>query len=164
MADVPGLRPTPNRVKETLFNWLQEFIPGAHCLDLFAGSGSLGFEALSRGAVDVHFVDQDPSLIDFIRSMATTFSVHTVHAQRAEAGAWLRSNDLRFDLIFLDPPFHQGLIETVGKIIIEKKCLNPGGLIYIECEPGAEIPAGLQMQKQKTAGGVQYGLYVADNR
>jgi len=151
-------------VKETLFNWLQELIPGARCLDLFAGTGSLGFEALSRGAGDVYFIDHNPSLIDSIRSMANTLSADTVHAQRAEAGAWLCNNDLRFDLIFLDPPFNQGLIQAVGKIIVEKKCLNPGGLIYIECEPGAEIPADLQMQKQKTAGDVQYGLYEAGNK
>ncbi len=159
VAAVPGLRPTPDRVRETLFNWLGRDIAGAACLDLYAGSGALGFEALSRGAASVTFIDNNPALLRAITDCAARLAAQDYRVVCTDAGAWLRDTDEQFDLMFLDPPFHQGLIPRLCRVLVEKKCLKPRGLVYIECEPGTDIPACLQMKKQKTAGEVQYGLY-----
>lgn len=158
MPDAPGLRPTPDRARETLFNWLQPVIPGACCLDLFAGTGALGFEALSRGAAHVHFVDNNAVLTDAIQALAQTLAADaTVVAETA--GDWLLTNTDRFDVIFLDPPFGQDLIAGIISLVGERHCLKPGGLVYIESERGLVLPPGLEIKKQKTAGDVQFGLY-----
>ncbi|MCG8324596.1 MAG: 16S rRNA (guanine(966)-N(2))-methyltransferase RsmD [Thiotrichales bacterium] len=165
MTDIAGLRPTPDRVRETVFNWLQAFVPGARCLDLFAGTGSLGFEALSRGAAEVVFVDQDRTLIDTIHTQAGVLELpqDQFRAVCKDANAWLNQQQDRFDIIFLDPPFQQGWIQRLIPGLLEHSVLVPGGLIYIECEPGLEMPGCLQTRKQKTAGAVQYGLYTIDS-
>ena len=158
MPDAPGLRPTPDRARETLFNWLQPVIPGACCLDLFAGTGALGFEALSRGAAHVHFVDNNAVLADAIQALAQTLASDAT-VLTSTAGDWLQMNTDRFDVIFLDPPFGQDLIAGIISLIGERHCLKPGGLVYIESERGIVLPPGLEIKKQKTAGDVQFGLY-----
>jgi 16S rRNA (guanine966-N2)-methyltransferase len=158
VPDAPGLRPTPDRARETLFNWLQPVIPGACCLDLFAGTGALGFEALSRGAAHVHFVDNNAVLADAIQALAQTLAADAT-VLTSTAGDWLQMNTDRFDVIFLDPPFGQDLIAGIISLIGERHCLKPGGLVYIESERGIVLPPGLEIKKQKTAGDVQFGLY-----
>lgn len=162
VADIPGLRPTPDRVRETLFNWLQHKVVAAECLDLFAGTGVLGFEALSRGAKSVTFIDSNRSVCDAIAESAKRLQASQYQNVCADACDWLNGERVVFDLIFLDPPFHQGLLSSSLQLIIEKQCLRQQGLLYIESEVGLELPGNLQMQKQKTAGDVQYGLYTLE--
>ena len=158
VPDAPGLRPTPDRVRETLFNWLQPLIPGARCLDLYAGTGALGLEALSRGAAHVHFVDNNVVLTDAIQTLARTLAADAT-VVTAAAGDWLPGNADHFDVIFLDPPFGQDLLAGIIDLIGEHECLKPGGLVYIESERDPAPLPGLEIKKQKTAGDVQFGLY-----
>src|SRR5690606_15336453 len=106
VPDRPGLRPTADRVRETLFNWLQPVLPGARCLDAFAGTGALGLEAASRGAASVLALERDPALATALRAAVQRLGATTVEVHAADALAWLaRPPDRRFDIVFLDPPF-----------------------------------------------------------
>lgn len=134
-VDAPGLRPTPDRIRETLFNWLQGQVHGAVCLDLFAGSGALGLEALSRGAKDVVFVEKNTAVakqisanLSLLKSAAGVINV--------EADVFLSGlgKEGLFDLIFLDPPYRKGLLETSLNMIREGNILKKDGLIYLEHE------------------------------
>ena len=107
--DSTGLRPTPDRVRETLFNWLGQDLPGWTCLDLFAGSGALGFEAASRGAQRVVMIELDPKAISALEKNRALLDASAVDILRVEALAWLKTNHETFDLIFVDPPFDSGL-------------------------------------------------------
>jgi len=132
-----GLRPTPNRVRETLFNWLQGSIDQARCLDLFAGSGALGFEAVSRGAAQVVMVEQHRAAAQQLADNIALLKTDKIVLKQADAYRYLDSSSEAFDLIFLDPPFRKGHIETLLQQIMQSKCLTPKGLIYVEYE--AEI-------------------------
>ncbi len=129
--DAPGLRPTPERVRETLFNWLQADIRGASCLDLFAGSGALGLEALSRGASEVTFVE---SVAHVARQLENNLAMLQTEARviHNTAQHFLETTTQAFDIIFLDPPFRQNLLTPALEIIMEKHRLNENGLIYLE--------------------------------
>ena len=163
--DLPGLRPTSDRIRETLFNWLQADIQGARCLDLFAGSGALGFEALSRGATEVVFVDTAPIVVNQIKQ-----NFHTLNDQRGKdiqqsAFDFLNEkNTGPFDIVFLDPPFNLGLLEKSVEAIQKSECLKAGSLIYIESEKQLDfdLPASWRCLKEKKAGQVKYMLYVRD--
>ena len=127
VLDSPGLRPTPDRLRETLFNWLQQEIGAARCLDLFAGSGALGFEALSRGASEVVMVESNPALVERLNDSAESLNSEHHVIQRADAMSWLKQAKRGFDIIFLDPPFGQNLIESCcnlikGTIIVKSAC------------------------------------------
>ena len=163
MSEVEGLRPTPNRVRETLFNWLQTEISGATCLDAFSGSGALGFEALSRGAKKVTMLEQHydgyQQLIQ-TRNLLNAEQAEIIHTDSVQ---WLTQNTRQFDIIFLDPPFHSELIEDTVSLIQQTGCLMERGLLYIECEQAPEIIKDLIMHKQKRTGQVQYGLYQLAN-
>jgi 16S rRNA (guanine966-N2)-methyltransferase len=113
VPDLPGLRPTPDRVRETLFNWLAPALPGARCLDLFAGSGALGIEALSRGAAEVVFVERHPLAIRALRENLARLNGAGARVEPAEALAWLRQPGTPFEIALLDPPFGEGLLEPV---------------------------------------------------
>ncbi|MGH8121006.1 MAG: 16S rRNA (guanine(966)-N(2))-methyltransferase RsmD, partial [Gammaproteobacteria bacterium] len=159
VPDVAGLRPTPDRVRETLFNWLQPVITGACCLDLYAGTGILGLEAVSRGAAEAILVEQDPSLLAQIRrSIELLDTGELVRVEQAEALAWLRHNQTRFDLVFLDPPFGQGLIEKSANLLKERDCLQPYAMIYMESEPELQVPDGFRVHRQSKAGKVKFML------
>jgi len=158
VIDSPGLRPTPDRVRETLFNWLQHEILGARCLDLFAGSGALAFEALSRGAKEVVMVESNPKTIETLRQHVETLGSEDHVICLADALSWLRQATIGFDIIFLDPPFGQGHIEACCDVIREQALLNSNGLVYIESEKGLPLPAGWEFKKQMKAGNVQSGL------
>ena len=159
MPDVAGLRPTPDRVRETLFNWLQPVINGAHCLDLYAGTGILGLEAVSRGASDAVLVEQDLVLFAQIRRNIEILDAGaSVRAEQAGALEWLRHNQHKFDLVFLDPPFAQGLLARSAQFLRERECLLPHAMIYMESEPGLQPPDGFRVVKQGTAGKVKFML------
>src|SRR5690242_17568414 len=111
--DVPGIRPSPDRVRETLFNWLRERVEGARCLDLFAGSGALGLEAMSRGAAQVVFVDQDRQAAQAIREHLALLDAAGGEVREAEAQAWLTQTPQPFDLVFLDPPFDADMLPSI---------------------------------------------------
>lgn len=138
-VDAPGLRPTPDRIRETLFNWLQGDIHGSNCLDLFAGSGILGFEALSRGASSVSFVEKNKQVAMQLQSNIVLLDAQAILSQ-TDALDYLQNRVLDkaepFDLIFLDPPYRQGLLEKVLEIICDKESglLTKNTLIYLEHE------------------------------
>jgi len=155
VIDSPGLRPTPDRVRETLFNWIQQEIVGARCLDLFAGTGALGFEALSRDAAEVVMVESNPKIVESLRKHAETLKSENHVIQLADAMTWLRQGAKGFDIIFLDPPFAQGYVEKCCALITEESLLNARGLVYIESERNITLPEGWHIKKQKIAGQVQ---------
>jgi len=160
--DLPGLRPTPDRVRETLFNWLQLSIVDARCLDLFAGSGALGLEALSRGAREVVFVEQAVAAAHSLRDQLTRLGA-TARAQVVEMGAkrYLASSAAPFDLVFVDPPFGQQALPLYLPLLADGFWVKPGGLVYLECERAAgtpALPAGWELLKSKSAGEVGYHL------
>lgn len=160
-----GLRPTADRIRETLFNWLQNSIQGECCLDLFAGSGALGFEALSRGASQVDFIEQSPSAANSIRSNIERLGTERGEAYCSDAFEWLdrRGQDSKkYGLVFLDPPFKgEALARAIVKIE-SAELLRDGGLVYIEKEKqpsGDDLPSHWLEIKSKKAGVVQFGLY-----
>lgn len=170
-AQDPLIRPTPDRVRETLFNWLQDHVSGARCLDLFAGSGALGLEALSRGASSCTFVDSSAAAAAAIRSSLDVLGGKGVVVQ-AQALAWLEASRPEgltgtavFDLVFLDPPFGRGLLPAIFRALVSGAWLQPGARIYVECERAAgvpELPSGWTLLRSKFAGEVGYHLACND--
>jgi 16S rRNA (guanine966-N2)-methyltransferase len=163
---VPGLRPSPNRIRETLFNWLAPYLSDAHCLDLFAGSGALGFEALSRQAKSVTFIEQSATLSRYLEQQIAQFAVAdraVVYQARFPFTplAVLKGKSALFNLVFLDPPFHQGLIEKACYWLVKEQLIAAESIIYIETEStlkSLSLPANWQVEPCKIAGKVQYGL------
>jgi 16S rRNA (guanine966-N2)-methyltransferase len=156
-----GIRPTPDRVRETLFNWLQMDIAGSRCLDLYAGSGALGVEALSRGAREVVFVDADPRATRSLEAALREFGAEGGHVARADVSAFLAGPPEPFDIIFLDPPYRSGVLEPVCRILDERGWLRPGGLAYLEDSADAGAPAlppGWTLLRSRRAGEVGYHL------
>lgn len=160
---VQGLRPTPDRVRETLFNWLNHAIAGAHCLDLFAGSGILGFEAASRGAAQVRLVDSAAAVERSIRDNIRVLNAPQMQVTRCDVLKFLAAGTASgYDLVFLDPPFRENLPAQCLALLDQGRWLNPGATIYVESESEGdpvEFPGGWKCLKQKTAGQVRYGLY-----
>jgi 16S rRNA (guanine966-N2)-methyltransferase len=165
---MPGLRPTPDRVRETLFNWLQHSITGSRCLDLFAGSGALGLEALSRGAKEAVFVEQFPAAARALQEQLVRLG-GTGRARILEMGAarFLRTPGAPFDVAFLDPPFGKDALVEYIPLLDAGNWLNVGGLIYLENERAAGVPAlpaHWEMLKSKSAGEVGYHLARVNGR
>jgi 16S rRNA (guanine966-N2)-methyltransferase len=160
--DVAGLRPTPDRIRETLFNWLQHAVAGARCLDLFAGSGALGLEALSRGAKELAFVEQAVPAARALRVQLTRLGAGSrAHVFEMGAARFLRNTGEPFDIVFLDPPFgSQALAEYVPQLDAGN-WVKAGGLVYLENERGAGapvLPPHWELLKSKSAGEVGYHL------
>jgi len=163
VADAPGLRPTPDRVRETLFNWLGQNLTGWHCLDLFAGSGALGFEAISRGAASVVLVEQAPAVAKSLQAAAALLNEPGLRVVCADALAYLaRPAAAPLDLVFLDPPYGQGWLDRIIMLLLPH--LAVGARVYLESEqPFPEHPApGLSCIRQAKAGQVHYHLYAYD--
>lgn len=160
-----GLRPTADRIRETLFNWLQDSIQGETCLDLFAGSGALGFEALSRGASHVDFIEQNTSAVNSIRANIERLDAKHGNVYCSDAFEWLdryAQDSKQYGLVFLDPPFKG---EALARAIVKLESTNllrDGGLVYIEKERQSiddDLPSNWVEVKSKKAGSVQFGLY-----
>lgn len=133
VLDAPGLRPTPDRVRETLFNWLGQDLDGWRCLDAFAGSGALGFEAASRGASEAVLLERDSRLAAALREVQQRLKADTVRIEGADAMAWMaRCAPDRFELVFLDPPFDAGLFEPAWRAA--SRIVVPGGYVYLETD------------------------------
>ena len=161
VADAAGLRPTPDRVRETLFNWLGHDLSGWRCLDAFAGSGALGFEAASRGADEVTLLERDRHLAKSLAQTAERLKATTVRIECAEALAWMaRSAPARFEAVFIDPPFDSALAEPALAAVA--RLLVADGYVYAElpCALDADALAasGLQVDRQGRAASVHYHL------
>ncbi|WJW75749.1 16S rRNA (guanine(966)-N(2))-methyltransferase RsmD [Thiohalobacter sp. IOR34] len=167
-ADVPGLRPTPDRVRETLFNWLTPRIHGAACLDLFAGSGALGFEAASRGAARVVLVERHPAAVACLRDNQQRLGCPRIEVVAADALTYLQGEPQPFDGVFLDPPFGQDWLPRCLEALAGG-WLAPRAWLYLEAERSlssatlaAWLPAGFHLRRSKAAGQVGYHLAVRD--
>jgi 16S rRNA (guanine966-N2)-methyltransferase len=158
--DVDGLRPSPDRVRETLFNWLQPVIDGARCLDLFSGSGALGLEALSRGAAQAVLVDRDARAVASLREQIALLQASGAQLVQAEALGFLAGTPQRFDVVFLDPPYRSGLLAPCCARLAQG-WLAPGARIYVEAETELDplpLPTEWTLLRSKRAGQVGYHL------
>ena len=159
-----SIRPTESKTKETLFNWLLNDLQGKVCLDMFAGTGSLGIEALSRGAEKVVFVEKQKILSDKLKGNLKRLDVY-VYSHVLHANAFSVDFDnlpYKFDILFLDPPFRENLIQRSLDFIETAKILSPKGLIYLECEKELrldELTKSFNLLKEAKGGQTQYGLY-----
>ncbi|MEX0605770.1 MAG: 16S rRNA (guanine(966)-N(2))-methyltransferase RsmD [Marinobacter sp.] len=166
--DAGGVRPTPARTRETLFNWLNFHLAGSHCLDLFAGSGALGLEALSRGAADVTLVDHTPALIKALKDNLQVLKSTRGQVVCQSADQFLsQPASHAFDIIFMDPPFREGWLEKLFPVIAKNGWVRPGGWIYVEHESEVTtptVPASWQLHRQKIAGQVAYNLFRVNDK
>ncbi len=162
VADVDGLRPTSERIRETLFNWLAPTIAGATCLDLFAGSGALGLEALSRGAASVTFIEKSRTATQALENCLRTLDDSQGTVRQMNALSYLEnaaSND--YDLVFLDPPFASDMAADLCRLLEKGGWLRPTAQIYLEQDKNhklPDLPDGWQVIKEKTTGNVRYSL------
>ncbi|MFK7814736.1 MAG: 16S rRNA (guanine(966)-N(2))-methyltransferase RsmD [Gammaproteobacteria bacterium] len=180
--DSPKIRPTPDRVRETLFNWLINDISGAVCLDLFSGSGALGFEALSRGAEQVILVEEDVHIASTLSEQKKQFKAHAIEIKNQSALDYLQKVSQQFDVIFLDPPFDSDLLDKVVPFIINQQLLSENGTLYVESSalqngdksqnaktviPVARwselVLQSLSCVREKVSGEVRYALYKRGN-
>lgn len=160
--DIDGLRPTGSRIRETLFNWLMPELPGSHCLDLFAGSGALGFEALSRGAAEATLVELNRAASEQLRRHGENLQCPNAKVVEGNALTYLQSPPSRpFDIVFIDPPFAQDLWAAVIQHLQQAQWLQTGAFIYLEMPRGKQLalPTDWQLHRQKDAGQVCYCLY-----
>jgi len=160
--DVDGLRPTPDRVRETVFNWLQADIGAARCLDLFSGSGALGFEAASRGAAKVTMVELDRKAARQLIENSQLLSVEHCHVENKTAQQFLANNNEHYDIVFIDPPYKANLWTEIATLLMSTNCLGDDAVIYMECPRKADLPdlpQQWQLVKDKTAGGIRYCLF-----
>lgn len=167
IPNVKDLRPTPDRVRETLFNWLAPVLPGARCLDLFAGSGVLGFEALSRGASYVEMVDQSPEVINLLQEELVSFKVDNVGIYRAKVPDQLNAVTEPFDIIFLDPPYQSDLLLSCCRYLEEQGYLADSAYIYLEAREDIkdnDLPENWRFLKSKKAGQVHYHLAIREKK
>lgn len=167
--DSPKIRPTPDRVRETLFNWLANDINGSVCLDLFAGSGVLGFEAISRGADHVVLVEEDPRIAATLNEQKDLFNTQQIDVRNQNALTYLQNVKQQYDVIFLDPPFDSDLLEKVIPMIFKQKLLNVNGLLYVESAAQQKSIKNLEILlealnciREKVSGEVRYALYKGD--
>lgn len=169
-ADGDGLRPTMDRVRETLFNWLQNEIVGARCLDMFSGSGALGLEALSRYAGEVVMIDKNPQAIGMIRNNLKLLGADNALSLQIDAHDYLMDiegsiSPQKFDIVFLDPPFNKQLVGPFCQLLEKVNCLSDQASIYIEIEKKTvlpELPKNWKVVKQKKAGQLAYYLVHVD--
>ena len=164
----PGVRPTPDRAKVTLFNWLAGELPGARVLDLFAGSGALGFEALSRGADHLTLVERNRAAADLLLTQSALLGATRAVVERADARQWLlrQPPDARWNLAFLDPPFDSDLLAPALVSVAAR--LADGGRVFVECSATEAIDplaaaAGLVVCRESVAGAARYGLLASDD-
>ena len=155
--DAPGLRPTPDRVRETLFNWLGQRLDGLACLDLFAGSGALGFEALSRGARRVVMVERERTTAAALRASALKLQASNLDIVESDALRFLARGAERFDVVFVDPPYGENLVPVVLEQLAPN--LEAGARVYAESAQALDLPAGWRTLREDRAGAVRFALY-----
>ena len=154
-----GLRPTPARVRETIFSWLGSNIENANVLDLFAGSGALGFESLSRGAKKVTLVEMNPQTADSLKSVAQSFNSDNIEVIKANAINYLENTSQKFDVIFIDPPYKLDIYEKTLNLILKRNLIDENSVIYVEMRNGSnQIVPGLECIREQTAGQAKYTL------
>lgn len=162
VAAVDGLRPTAERIRETLFNWLTPHIDGAHCLDLCAGTGALGFEALSRGAAAATFIESSRTAARALEQTVTLLGASDATIVCEDACKWLEiATPQPFDIVFIDPPYAAGLLADLCKLLEQHGWLANDALVYLEHDRGhapPAVPANWHTQKDQTAGNVRYQL------
>jgi len=166
VAAVEGLRPSSDRVRETLFNWLQPWLPDAVCLDLFAGSGALGFEALSRGAASAVMLEQAPAVAAALQRQQQLLQADTLQIMRADALSWLREAHVaqEFDLVFVDPPWQLQCQQQVLASLQQRGWLSTAALVYVELPAQSDLQLDAQRWstlKQKAIGEAQLLLLQA---
>jgi 16S rRNA (guanine966-N2)-methyltransferase len=164
VLDLPGLRPTGDRIKETLFNWLTMEIKGSHCLDLFAGSGALGFESLSRGAASVTMIENNSAAAKNLEENKHHLNASSASVVSGDAIQYLNNQSLEnhsIDIVFIDPPFSGNLWLPIIDILNSSKLLSDGAFIYIESPKGEllQIPSRWKTHRTKTSGEVCYQLF-----
>lgn len=162
MPNSPGLRPTTDRVRETLFNWLAPVIQGARCLDCFAGSGALGLEALSRYASSATLLEYEHPVAQQLEKNLALLQGHG-EVINTTALTWLAGNGKPFDVVFLDPPFRQGLLAGTATLLEQQGWLADEAWIYLEAEAESletQVPANWRLHRKKVAGQVVYRLYI----
>ena len=156
-----GLRPTTDRVKETVFNWLMPYIQDANCLDCFAGSGGLGFEAMSRGAKSLTLVELNKAAAQQLKNNKALLKIDNIEVIQQSALDFLQANQQKFSLVFIDPPFRKGLAQQAAELLVTNG-LDEDALIYVEMEADTNaqvMPSHWQLLKEKVAGQVVYRLY-----
>jgi 16S rRNA (guanine966-N2)-methyltransferase len=162
IADVPGLRPTAERIRETLFNWLSPRLHGARCLDLCAGTGALGIEALSRGASRVVFVERSPVATKTLKANIASLSASGAEVLNIDALKYLAGSNIEaFDIVFIDPPFADDLQHELCRLLAEQPWLADDARVYVEMDrdqPDLRLPENWQELKNRTAGNVRYVL------
>ena len=167
IAEVPGLRPTSSRIRETVFNWLSPRIAGAHCLDLFAGTGALGLEALSRGAASCDFVENSSKAAKTLRANIAMLESPAARVHESKAQDFLRQAGARqYEILFLDPPFAADLLPELCRLIEAGNLLTYDARIYVEedrNQPMFELPERWQVLKSKETGNVRYSLLEVGN-
>jgi len=161
IPDRAGLRPTPDRVRETLFNWLAPYLAGVHCLDLYAGTGALGIEALSRGAGACTFIERDRDLCRALSDNLARLQVDAAEVVNADASSWLAGPSRRFGLVFVDPPFAADLWVGAAQALERGGWIADGGFVYVEAPDDArfEPPPGWQPHREGRGGAVRFALY-----
>lgn len=166
---VEGLRPTPDRVRETLFNWIQPYIADARCLDLFSGSGALGLEALSRYAESATFVDLHSITTRQLQSNLQKLKTNAAEVIQADVLEWLDSRQAdmepRYDIVFMDPPFRKGFVEPCCELLESRNLLAENAIIYVETESELgppNVPETWREHRSKRAGQVTYRLYIRE--
>lgn len=158
VADAQGLRPTPDRVRETLFNWLGNELAGWRCLDAFAGSGALGFEAASRGAAEVVMIERDRRLVSLLVAAKERLHADALRVEVADALSWMANCALdRFELVFIDPPFDAGLVEPA--LAAATRLVVPSGFVYVESGRPVQCPPVCKLNREGRAGAVHFSLF-----
>lgn len=160
--DLDDLRPTPDRVRETLFNWLQPYIGGSRCLDAFAGSGVLGFEAASRGAASVDLLELAPAAVKALTANRQQLNAANCQILPQDALTFIANAGKAYDIVFLDPPYRADIWQQTAALLEQNGCLLDHSVIYLECPARQSLPllpANWQLIKDKSAGEVRYCLF-----
>ena len=162
VLDSEGLRPTPSRVRETLFNWLQFSLSGANCLDLFAGTGALGLEAASRGVEKITLVEFNTGTAEQLSKNCQQLGADNYQLVNKDAVTFLSGDQDQYDIVFIDPPYELGIWSEIAEQLVSQDCLSLNALIYVEYPITAikpSLPSKWQLIKEKKAGGVNYCLF-----
>ncbi len=160
VLEAAGLRPTPDRIRESLFNLIGDKVQDAQVLDLFAGSGALGLEAISRGARSLIMVENNPENCDLLRAEIASFKGEQIELIEQDALTYLKTCYRQFDLVFLDPPYGDKLLEPALKLLNERDLVLPTTLLYVEMSSACRtIVPGYEIIREETAGQVKFGLW-----